>query len=139
MKSGKFWAGFASVMVLCCVSFAFGESDGHNQSLDVTSGSSLPASLLISALAPGGNLHRAKPQNGGWGGGGGGGGCGGNGGWSSTGNSGTGGWGGGGNGGNGGCGVPEGGNSLGYLLIAALSCIGAMIYRARRQNAVSEI
>jgi hypothetical protein len=140
MKSAKFWA--VLTVVLCCASFAFGGSAYHSQSLYVASSSELPATLLTFAVAPGANLQHAKPANGGWGGGGGGGGCGqggngGNGGWGGGGN-GNGGWGGGGNGGSGGCGVPEGGNSLEYLLIGALACISAMAYRSRRQNAVSE-
>jgi hypothetical protein len=148
MKSAKFWAGLTVLAVLCCASFAFGASAGHSQSVNVGSSSILPATLLTFAFAPGANLQHAKPQNNGWGGGnGGGGGCGqggnggnGNGGWGGGGGNGGGGWGGGGgNGGNGGCGVPEGGNSLEYLLIGAMACIGAMAYRSRRQNAVSEI
>jgi len=143
MKSVKLWAGLALVMILCCATFALGASPEHNQSLYM-SPSSLPASLLTFTFAPGGTLQHSKPSNSGWGGGGGnggGGGCGqgGNGGWNSgNGGNGNGGWGGGGNGG-GGCGVPEGGTSVEYLLIGALACIGALAYRARRQNAMSEI
>jgi hypothetical protein len=147
MKSGKFWAGLTVLALLCCASFAFGASSDHGQSLSVASSSTLPATLLSFAFAPGANLQHAKPANGGWGGGGGnggGGGCGqggngGNGGWGGNGGNGNGGWGGGGNGGNGGCGVPEGGSSLEYLLIGALACVGAIAYRSRRQSAVSEI
>jgi hypothetical protein len=145
MKSAKFWSGLALFMVLCCASFAFGASSEHSQSVYGGVNLNLPASLLTFAFAPGANLQHAKPANNGWGGGGGnggGGGCGqgGNGGNNGWGGGGNGGWGGGGgNGGGGGCGVPEGGNSLEYLVIGALACIGAMTYRARRRNAVSEI
>jgi hypothetical protein len=143
MKSAKFWTGLVLLTLVCCASFAFGASPDHNQSVYVGADLNLPASLLVLTFAPGANLQHAKPANGGWGGGGGnGGGCGqggnggnnGNGGWG-----GNNGWGGGGNGGGGGCGVPEGGSSLEYLMIGALACIGAMAYRVRRQNVVSEI
>ncbi|HEY1659544.1 MAG TPA: hypothetical protein VGG14_14415 [Candidatus Sulfotelmatobacter sp.] len=145
MKSAKLWTGIVLLTLLCCASFAFGASPQHNQSAYVGAGLNLPASLLTFAFAPGGNLQHSKPQNSGWGGGGngGGGGCGqggngGNNGWGGSGNGG-GGWGGGGNGGSGGCGVPEGGSPVGYLMIGALACIGAMAYRARRQNVMSEV
>jgi hypothetical protein len=153
MKSAKFLVGLTVLAVLCCASFAFGASADHAQSTYVGASATLPATLMMLTFAPGANLQHAKPQNNGWGGGGGngggsgcgqggngGGGWGGNGGWGGGGGNGGGGWGGGGgNGGSGGCGVPEGGNSLEYLLIGAMACIGAMAYRSRRQNAVSEI
>jgi hypothetical protein len=42
-------------------------------------------------------------------------------------------------GGNGGCtSVPEGGTTLMFLSIAGLCCLGALIFRSRRQDGVSE-
>lgn len=146
MKSSKFWAGLAFSMLLCCVPFAFGEGAAYSQPLYVGHSLNLPASLLTFTFGPGGSFQRSKPANsgGGWGGGGGqgcgqggNGGNGGNGGWGGGGQGGNGGWGGGGQGGNGGC-VPEGGNSPEYLALGALACVGAIVYRARRQNVLCE-
>jgi hypothetical protein len=149
MRSAKFWAGRALIGLLCCAPLAFGQSSGQSQSVPVATTFHFSTAVLAFGFGPvGGMTHRSNNSpNGNWGGGGGGwgggGGCGqggqgGNGGWGGGG--GGGGWGGGsgGQGGGGGCGVPEGGNSFAYLILAMLACIGAMIYRARRQTAVCE-
>jgi hypothetical protein len=151
MKSYRFWAGVATVALLCSASFAFGESRHQSQSLATGTSFNVPATLLTFAFAPGGNVgHNFNTPGGNGGNGGNGGGWGGNGGCSGQGGNGGGGngwggngngWGGGGNGngGNGNCSVPEGGSSSIYLLLAALACIGAMAFRMRPQPAVQEV
>jgi hypothetical protein len=100
-----------------------------------------PPSLLAFALTSGNDLYNnnngkgGKGNNGGYGNGG-------------NGGYGNGGYGNGGNGG--GCGsgqgygnekckaMPEGGAALMYLLLAGLSCLGAMFLRSRRQASMPE-
>jgi hypothetical protein len=145
MKS-KFWAGVALLALLSFAPFAFGRSTSGSKALHVSSPVGVPANLLAAFFGPRGGNNNSNSNghttsnwsgggsgcgqggNGGWGGGGGNGCCGGGGN-----GGGNGGWGG---GGGGGC-VPEGGNSLEYLALGALACVGAIVYRTRRQNAVS--
>jgi len=143
MKSvAKFlvWGAFAAVMCFAPCAFAKGLSTGTAAGVGASVLNSAPSALLIFG-GPGGNQHGGQfggnGGNGGWGGNGG---NGGNGGWGGNGGCGNQGWGG--WGGNGGCGgggsksVPEGGTSLMYLAFSSLFCVGALVYRSRRQASV---
>jgi hypothetical protein len=137
-------AGFSAwIIVGALLSFApvaFGQNAASTAALPAaTAFNTSPALLLFQGW--GGNGGGGN-GGGGWGGNGGGGngggnGCGGNGGGGGWGGQGGNGWGG--NGGGGGCNsVPEGGQPLTYLSLAALCCAGAVSFRLRRQAAVSE-
>jgi hypothetical protein len=120
---------------LCVLPSAFGQSPVNNKATSATRTivNYQPPNLLAFALTSGNDLY----NNGGKGGKGNNGGGGGNNGWNN-------------NGGNGGacsysvgkgekCGtVPEGGTPLMYLLLAGLSCVGAMVLRSRRQASMPE-
>jgi hypothetical protein len=130
MKSAKFWAGVALLALLSYAPFtfgvaAFGPRAGNN--FGVHNNGTHTSNFGSGGGWGGGGGCGQQGGGGGWGGGGGNG-------WGGNGN---GGWGGnGGNGGNGGC-VPEGGNSLEYLVLGALACTAAIAYRSRQQNTAS--
>jgi hypothetical protein len=124
MSQPRLSSWFALAAVLCCAPIAFGEgtpkaSNNHPSPVVLISGTQLQNDRI--ELGHGG----VKGNDNGWGDGGWGGGGWGGGGWGGGGN------GGGGNGG-GGVPVPEGGTNLMYLSLAGLSCVGAIVFRARR-------
>ncbi len=126
---------FAALMCLAPCAFAQGLSSGTAAGVGASVLNGAPSAFLIFG-GNGGNQGGnggwgGNGGNGGWGGNGGNGGCGGNGGGN--------GWGG--DAGKGGCGgggskVPEGGTSLMYLALSSLFCVGAVVYRSRRQASV---
>jgi hypothetical protein len=123
---------------LCVLPSAFGQSPVNNKATSATRTivNYQPPNLLAFALTSGNDLYNnnnkgKQGNNGGYG---------------------NGGYGNGGNGG-GSCGygkicapplptpnarVPEGGTPLMYLLLAGLSCVGAMVLRSRRQASMPE-
>jgi hypothetical protein len=132
----------AFAALLCFLPSAFGQSRANVQPTSAVHSvlNYAPSSLLAFALTSGSNYYNdgkgGKGNNGGYGNGG-------------NGGYGNGGYGNGGNGGNGGgcsytqvngkcAAVPEGGTALMYLLLAGLSCLGAMILRSRRQASIPE-
>ena len=110
---------FAALMCLAPCAFAQGLASGTAAGASVLN-SAPPAFLIFGG--PGGNQHGSQ-----FGGNGGNGGCG---------NQGWDGWGGKGGCGGGGSKVPEGGTSLMYLALSSLFCVGAVVYRSRRQASV---
>ena len=128
----------AFAVLLSCLPCAFGQSATNIKATGAAQSvlNYAPSSLLAFALTSGHDLYNnngkgGKGGNGGYGNGG----------------YGNGGYGNGGNGG--GCGysdvkaekcaaVPEGGTPLMYLLLAGLSCLGAMVLRSRRQASMPE-
>ncbi|MGB8731990.1 MAG: hypothetical protein WCC99_12150 [Candidatus Sulfotelmatobacter sp.] len=122
-------AAFAALMCFAPCAFAQGLAGGTAAGASVLN-SAPPAFLIFGG--PGGNQLGGQFGGiggfGGWGGNGGNGGCG---------NQGWGGWGDkGGCGGGGSKSVPEGGTSLMYLAFSSLFCVGAVVYRSRRQTSV---
>lgn len=150
MKSVYRLSGLVAFAALLSVlPSAFGQSHANSKAAGAThSVLNYQPNLLAFALTSGNDLYNNNGKgnqgnNGGYGNGGYG--NGGNGGY---GNGGNGGYGNGGNG-NGGKGptcsygekcatVPEGGTPLMYLLLAGLSCVGAMVLRSRRQASMPE-
>ncbi len=131
----------AFAVLLSCLPCAFGQSATNIKATGASQSvlNYAPSSLLAFALTSGHDLYNNNGKGGK--GGKGGDGNGGNGGY------GNGGYGDGGNGGSCGytdskaekCGaVPEGGTPLMYLLLAGLSCFGAMVLRSRRQASMPE-
>ncbi len=118
----------AFAALLCFLPSAFAQSQVNTKVVTHSVLNYQPSSLLAFALTSGHDLYNnGKGNNGGYG------------------NGGNGGYGNGGNGGS--CGytnakgdkcaaMPEGGTPLMYLLMAGLSCLGAMVLRSRRQTSL---
>lgn len=121
----------AFAVVLSCLPCAFGQSATNIKATGAAQSvlNYAPSSLLAFALTSGHDLYNNNGKggkgNGGYGGyGNGGNGNGGDGGWCTD---------------DKGCkAVPEGGTPLMYLLLAGLSCLGAMVLRSRRRASMPE-
>lgn len=121
------FVAFASL--LCFLPSAFGQSPVNNRATSGTHSlfNYRPPSLLAFALTSGNDLYNSNGKG-------------------NIGNNGYGGYGGNGNGGKDPvcaygekcAAVPEGGKPLMYLLLAGLSCFGAMVLRSRRQASMPE-
>ena len=121
----RFSVGVAFAALLCFAPSAFGQSPVNIRATGAGYSflSSTPSGFLAFTLSLGGNQGGSSS------------GC------SNEGRNDRGwdGWGGGGNNGGGGCtSVPEGGTALMYVLLAGLCCLGAMVFRSRRQASLGE-